>query len=203
VRSRQRVMLLVMLLVPGLLAAQGPPASTDEGRPKPGPGGPPKDALFYRGMAMLALDEKATMLAEAGSTDEAIAELRKVYDYDIPNDHPAFEIKVRLIGELATLYAADGRKAEAVNTIKGMLADLAEGTPAEAAAWFEAGKTYRAAGMVDEALEAFDRAIALSDALAKRSLEEGPRCPGGPPHRDSADRSRRPPPPPPHGDEPR
>jgi tetratricopeptide (TPR) repeat protein len=160
------------------------------------------DALFYRGMALLALDEKAGLLEDAGRTDAAIAELGKVYDFDIPKDHPAYEVKVRLLGKLATLYVSNGRKDEAVETIEGMLADVAKGTPAEAAAWFEAGKTYRAAGMTENALEAFDRAIALSDALAKAAPERGPRPGGDRPGRGHGGSPGHNPPPPPPGGEP-
>ncbi|HNX48815.1 MAG TPA: tetratricopeptide repeat protein [Thermoanaerobaculaceae bacterium] len=158
------------------------------------------EARFFHGMALMALDEKASLLVEAGKPDAAITELRKVYTYDLPKDHPVYEVRVRLVGKLARLLAASDKKDEATRTITEMLADVAKGTPSEAAAWFEAGKTYRELGRIDDALKAFDRAIALSDELSKQSWEHGPpeggprgRRPGGP-----DDRPMSPAPGPPH-----
>lgn len=140
------------------------------------------EARFFNGLSLMAIDEKASMLAEGGKTDAAITELKKVYGYDIPKDHPVYEIRVRLIGKLAKLQAASGKKDEAKKTLGDMLVDVAKGTPSEATAWFEAGRAYRELGMTDEALKAFDKAIALSDELAKRDLGpgHGPGGPGGP-----------------------
>lgn len=186
--------LLVALLASALAAAQptppsGGPGAPPEGRPGRDRGiGPPPDARFFYGLSLMALDEKASLLAEQGRNDAAIAELRKVYAYDLPKNNPVYEVRVRLVGKLARLLATTGHKEEAVKTVQDMLADVAKGTPSEAAAWFEAGKTYRAVGMTDEALKAYDRAIAVSDELATHEWKPQPqgggpreRRPDGPP----------------------
>lgn len=190
-----RSSLVVTFLIPGMLLAQAaaPPSAPEPGAPPagpPGPGGmsrPPMEERFFHGMALMALDEKAGLLVEAGKPEAAIAELRRVYTYDLPKDHPVYEVRVRLVGKLARLLATSGQKDEAIKTVTDLLADVAKGTPSEAAAWFEAGKSYRQLGMTDDALKAFDRAIALSDELSKQSMEHGPpaggpkgRRPGGP-----------------------
>ena len=179
--------LLILLLAVCTLYAQtaqagpgsgGPPAQAAPlglGGPPQGPppgetGRPPGDERFFHGLSLMALDEKASVLAEQGKTDAAIRELRKVYAYQLPKDHPVYEVRVRLIGKLAKLLAASGNKEEATKTIEEMLVDVAKDTPAEAAAWFEAGRAYRELGMSDEALKAFDRAIAVSDQLATREF---------------------------------
>ena len=131
------------------------------------PGPPPLDASFFQGQAMRALSEKVDLLLDQKKTDLAVQELRRVYTFDVAKMQPSYEMKVRLIGRLAELYAATGKKTEALDTVKGMLADVSSGTPAEAAACLEAGTVYRALGMPDEALKAFDRAIELSNTLAK------------------------------------
>ncbi len=178
--------LLLTLLVPTLAVAQptppsGGPAARPEGRPGRDRGmGPPPDARFFHGLSLMALDEKASLLAEQGHNDAAIAELRKVYAYDLPKDSPVYEVKVRLVGKLARLLATAGHTEEAVKTVQDMLADVAKATPSEAAAWFEAGRTYRAVGMTEEALKAYDRAIAVSDELAKREWKPQPPGGGGP-----------------------
>ncbi len=176
---------LVIVLVPALAAAQ-------EGQP-PDQGGPPPgsrpDATFFRAQAMRALNEKVDILMEQGKSDAAIAELRRVDTFDIPRENPAFELKIRLLGKLAGLYATAGHKEEALATIKRVLAEAPAGSPAEAAAWLDAGTVYRTLGMADDALKAFDRAIDLSNALARsgwRPHEGQPaRRPrgGGPPER--------------------
>lgn len=186
--------LLVALLVSGLAAAQPTPPSGGPGVPPQGRPdhdrvmGPPPDARFFHGLSLMALDEKASLLAEQGKNDAAIAELRKVYAYDLPKDSPVYEVRVRLVGKLARLLATAGHKEEAVKAVQDLLADVTKGTPSEAAAWFEAGKTYRAVGMTEEALKAYDRAIAVSDELARREWRPqqprgGPRehRPDGPP----------------------
>ncbi len=162
------VALLVVTFAASALSAQENP-----------PGPPPQDASFFQAQAMRALNEKVDLLLDQKKTDLAIQELRRVYTFDVPRTQPAFEVKVRLVGRLAELYVATGRKAEALETVKGMLAEVAPGTPAEAAAWLEAGTVYRATGMPDEALKAFDRAIELSNRLAQSGWRpprrEGPR----------------------------
>ena len=178
------IVLLVVTCAAGALSAQ-------ENRPGP----PPQDASFFRGQAMRALNEKVDLLLEQRKTDLAIQELRRVYGFEVAKTQPSYEMKVRLVGRLAELYAATGKRAEALETVKGMLADVTAGTPAEAAAWLEAGTVYRAVAMPDEALKAFDRAIELSDRLAQsgwqpprredgRDRREGPpgrQPPGEPP----------------------
>lgn len=147
-----------------LSAALAAKALFAQGNP---PGPPPNDASFFQAMAMRALSEKVDLLLNQKKTDAAIVELRRVYTFEVPKGQPSFEMKVRLIGRLAEIYAAAGKKPEALEAVKGMLADVMAGTPAEAAAWLEAGSVYRAVGMPDEALKAFDRAIDLSNRLAQ------------------------------------
>jgi tetratricopeptide (TPR) repeat protein len=126
---------------------------------------------------MRAIEEKSDVLLEAGKTDAAIETLQKVYTVDVPKPHPVYEMKVHLIGKLAVTYANHGRKKEAVDTMQKLLAEVPPDTPAEAAALVDAGVVYRQAGMTDEALKVFDRAIALSEKLAKAP----PRGPAGRP----------------------
>ncbi len=146
------------------------------------PGPPPPDAGFFQGQAMRALNEKVDLLLDEKKSDLAIQELRRVYGFEVAKTQPSYEMKVRLIGRLAELYAATGKKAEALETVKGMLADVAPGTPAEAAAWLEAGTVYRVVGMPDEALKAFDRAIELSNKLAQTGWRPPRRERGREPH---------------------
>ena len=132
-----------------------------------GPGGPPPpDASSYKGQAMRAIDEKASLLLEGGRTADAIAALRDVYTLEVPTQSPFYELKVRIIGRLARAQADAGQKSEALDTIQRLLAEVQAGTPAEAAAWLDAGEVYRELGMADEALHAFDRSIGLSKKLA-------------------------------------
>ena len=182
-----RTLLIALLLVTPAAA----PLRAQENPPGP----PPQDAAFFQGQAMRALAEKVDLLLDQKKTDLAVQELRRVYTFDVAKLQPSYEMKVRLIGRLAELYAATGKKTEALDTIKGMLADVVSGTPAEAAAWLVAGTVYRALAMPDEALKAFDRAIELSNTLAKsgwrpprpdggrgpREGASGHRPPGGPP----------------------
>jgi tetratricopeptide (TPR) repeat protein len=88
-------------------------------------------------------------------------------------------MKVRVIGRLAKAYAEAGKKGDALDTVKKLLAEVPTGTPAEAAAWLEAGGVYRKVGMSEEALKAFDRSIELSKKLAKSGWAPPP-FPGGP-----------------------
>ena len=135
IRPTNLVVLVATLTATLLFAQEGPP-------------GPPfQDASFFQALAMRALNEKVDLLLDQKKTDAAIQELRRVYTFDVPKGQPSFEMKVRLIGRLAELYAATGKKPEALEAVKGMLADVVAGTPAEAAAWLEAGTVYRAAGM--------------------------------------------------------
>jgi tetratricopeptide (TPR) repeat protein len=171
IRPTNLVVLVATLTATLLFAQEGPP-------------GPPfQDASFFQALAMRALNEKVDLLLDQKKTDAAIQELRRVYTFDVPKGQPSFEMKVRLIGRLAELYAATGKKPEALEAVKGMLADVVAGTPAEAAAWLEAGTVYRAAGMPDDALKAFDRAIDLSNKLA----QNGWRPPQDPRRREPRD----------------
>ena len=155
IRPTNLVVLVATLTATVLFAQEGPPIP------------PFQDASFFQALAMRALNEKVEVLLDQKKTDLAIQELRRVYTFEVAKGQPTYEMKVHLVGRLAELYAATGRKAEALETVKGMLADVASGTPAEAAAWLEAGTVYRGVGMPDEALKAFDRAIDLSNKLAQ------------------------------------
>lgn len=166
--------LCLTLLVAAPLAAQ-PGGQFD---PQRAPGPPPEmDRAFLYGQAMRALDEKATILIEQGKTDLAIEEMKKAFGFDIPPRHPIFEAKAHVIGRLAVTYANVGKKKEAVETIQRLIGEIPSGTVAEASAWVEAGSVYKQVGMLDEALKAFDRAIELSQKLAKAP----PRGPAGRP----------------------
>jgi len=166
-----------------LLVAACPAAALIAQENPPGP--PPQDASFFQGQAMRALSEKVDLLLEQRKADLAIQELRGVYTFEVAKAQPSYEMKVRLLGRLAELYAGANRKPEALETVRGMLADVAAGTPAEAAAWLEAGTVYRVVGMPEDALKAFDRAIELSNRLAQtgwrpaqRPRGQQPRDPG-------------------------
>ena len=150
------------------------PAGPD--RPRRGPGPPPEmDRAFLYGQVFRAIDEKATILIEQGKPEAAIEELKKAQGMDVPAQHPIYEAKVHLLGRLAITYSDLGRKKEAVEAIQKLLADVPQGTVAEAKAWLDAGTVYKQVGMTDEALKAFDRAIDLSQKLAKSP----PRGPAG------------------------
>lgn len=175
-----------LLLLPMAALAQPAPAPTGgrpPQRPAPGPGNPPPpDSSFFYAQAMRAMDEKASLLLDQGKTAQAIQALQEVYSLEVPKESPFYEMKVRVIGRLAKAYAESGRKAEALDTLKKLLAEVPPGTPAEAAAWLEAGGVYKQAGMPDDALKAFDRSIELSKKLAKsgRAPPPPPGGPGGP-----------------------
>jgi len=126
---------------------------------------------------MRALEEKSDILLEQGKADAAAEVLQKAYGIDVPKEHPAYEMKAHLLGKLAAVYVSHGKKKEAVETIQKLLADVPPDSVAEASALVDAGAVYRQAGMADEALKAFDRAIALSEKLAKAP----PRGPAGRP----------------------
>jgi tetratricopeptide (TPR) repeat protein len=192
-----KIALLVALATPVMFAAQ-------EARPQARPGGPPprRGALgegmpqmpdpsgFFQAQAMRAIDEKGSLLLEMGKTAEAIQALQEVYTLDVPKQSPMYELKVHVIGSLAKAYLAAGQKGQALETIRKVLAEVSAGSPAEAAAWLEAGGVYKKAGMPEEALKAFDRSIDLSKKLAAGgwappSPPSGPgnphSGPGGPP----------------------
>jgi tetratricopeptide (TPR) repeat protein len=161
--------LAAALLAVSPLAAQPEPGFRPEGPP------PGQRGFLYAHMAR-AIDEKVDLLMEQGKTDAAIEELKRAFGMEIPKEHPAYEAKAHLIARLAVTYAKAGKKKEAVETIERLLADVPAGTVAEASAWVDAGAVYKSVGMADEALKAFDKAIALSEKLAK-----APRGPAGRP----------------------
>ena len=173
--SPRALLFVVLASLSAAAQPQGPPQGG------PGPDGPPGGMAFQRGFLyaqmMRAMEEKSELLLESGKTDAAIDVLQRAFDVDVPKQHPAYEMKVHLIGKLAVTYVNHGKKKEGVETIQKLLADLPPGTPAEAAAWVDAGVVYKQAGLPDEALKAFDKAIALSEKLAK----EAPRGPAGRP----------------------
>ena len=125
------------------------------------------DRGFIYAQMLRAIEAKTSLLIEQGKNDAAIEELKRVEGLDIPKDHPAFEGKVHLMGRLATALSAMGRKKEAVETIQKLLAEVPSGTVSEASALVDAGQVYKNCDMPDEALKAFDRAIELSQKLAK------------------------------------
>ena len=180
-------LLAALSLVSPPLAAQapepgGPPGAAPGGMPpgRRGPGGPPPgDNGFLWAQAMQALEQKASLLLEMGKADAAIDELKRVYSVDVPKDAPVYELKARLVGRLANLQADTGRKKEATETVQRLLADVPQGSVAEASAWLDAGSVYRKVGLSDEALRAFDRAVDLSQKLAASRGPAGRQPPPG------------------------
>jgi tetratricopeptide (TPR) repeat protein len=173
--------LLLALVWAALTAAQeapqppSAPGKPPDARRRNQPPPPLNDADFFRMQTLQAIEGKADLLLDMGKLDAAIEELRKVSAMDISKDSPVYEIKIHLMGRLAMAYADAGRKAEALETGKKVLAEVPPGSPAEAEAWLEAGSVYKKLGMPDEALQAFDRAIALSQKLAQTPPQGGPR----------------------------
>ena len=163
---------------------QGPPPHG--GSPEGDRPGTPPDR-FPMALALRALDEKASLLLEQGKTDAALVEMKRAFDVDVPKDHPAYESKAHLIGRFAITLTNVGRRKEAVETIQRLLAEVPSGSVTEAAAWLDAGTVYRQAGIPDEALKAFDRAIELAQKLTKT---RGPA--GRPPPQPPGGRSQRP-----------
>jgi tetratricopeptide (TPR) repeat protein len=141
---------------------------------------PPRDGdrAFFQAQVMRAIDEKATLLIEQGKPDAAVAELQRASAIDVPKDHPAFDMRARLLGRRAITLTALGRGKEGVEAIQTLIAEVPPGSPAEAAAWLDAGVVYRQAGMPDEALKAFDKAIELSQRLAEGGRRLPPQPPG-------------------------
>lgn len=176
---------LVALLVPLLLAAQERPPRPSGAGNSSGPRRegllplPRNDAIYFKMQTLHAIEGKVDILLEMGKITEAVEELKKVLVIDIPKDGPGYEVKSHLIGRLAKVYADAGRRAEALETVKKLLADAPMGTPAEATAWLEAGSIYKRLGMPEEALKAFDKAIDLSKKLAQTGWK--PQGPPGPP----------------------
>lgn len=168
-----RRILSALLLASAPLLAQEP-----AGGPQP----PPNDfdRYFFQVQVLRAIEGKASVLMEQGKADAAIEELKRAQTVDVPKDHPAFEAKVHLLGQLAIAMTNVGKKKEAVETIQRLLQDVPAGTPAEAAAWLDAGVVYKQAGLPEEALKAFDKAIELSEKLARSGRRPGPFPPGRP-----------------------
>ena len=176
---------------------QAPPQGMPPGPPVDGERpGPPLDR-FPMALTLRALDEKASLLLEQGKTDAALVEMKRAFDVALPKDHPAYELKARVIGRFAITLTNVGRKKEAVETMQRLLADVPAGSVAEAAAWLDAGTVYRQSGMTEEALNAFDRSIELAQKLAKT---RGPA--GRPPHQPPGGRPPRPQGQPPKGETP-
>jgi tetratricopeptide (TPR) repeat protein len=149
-----------------------------------GPPGPPDDdRMFFQLQVMRAIDEKVTLLIEQGKLQAASQELRRVQAIEVPREHPAFGMKARLIGRLALAHAELGAKVEALDVVSKLLAEVLPGSPAEAAAYLDAGVVYRRLGMAEEALKAFDRAIELSEKLAESGRRFPPGGPRGRPPR--------------------
>ena len=170
--------LLLSLLLAGSLAAQEPrPPGPPSGQPDRGP-----DRNFFLAQTLRAIDSKAGILIDLGRHEAAADELKKVLALDIPKDGPMYEAKVHLVGRLAISLTNVGRKKEAVETIQKLLAEVPKDSVAEAQALLDAGTVYRQAGMPDEALKMFDRAIDLSQKLAAKA-PRGPADGGGPPAR--------------------
>jgi tetratricopeptide (TPR) repeat protein len=173
------------LLLPSLLAfAVSAPLAAQQGPP-----GPPSrefDRGFIYAQMLRAIEAKTSLLIDQGKPDAAIEELKKVVTLDVPKDHPAFEGKAHLMGRLATTLSLQGRKKEAVETIQKLLAEVPAGSVSEVSAVVDAGQVYRNCDMPDEALKSFDRAIELSQKLAKApprgpAGRPGPHPPGPPP----------------------
>ena len=180
---------IAALLLPHALAAQGRPPGPQ------GPGQPGPDRAFLYVNVLRAIEGKAAILVEQGKLDAAIEEMRRAYTIEIPRENPAWEAKAHLISRLARTYAEAGKRKEALETLQRLIADVPAGSVAEASVWVEAGATYRQLGMNEEALKAFDRAIELSEKLART-----PRGPAGRPGPPPGGRPMGPPPGAPKGD---
>ncbi len=187
--AMRTVALLWALAVPVIFAGQEAPPQTRPGGPPARRGGQgegmpqmPDPTGFFQAQAMRAMDEKGSLLLEMGKNAEAIQALREVYTLDVSKQSPMYELKVHLIGNLAKAYLAAGQKSQALETMKKVLSEVPAGSPAEAAAWLEAGGVYKKAGMPEEALKAFDRSIELSEKLAVSGWAPPPPpgAPGGP-----------------------
>lgn len=157
-----------------LLAA---PLLAQEPREQPPPPSPGPDRVFFQAQILRAIEGKAILYMEQGKQEAALEELKKALAVDIPRDHLMFEANAHLVGMLAITYTNVGKKKEGVETIQKLLQEVPPGSVAEASATLDAGTVYRQAGMPDEALKAFDRAIELSQKLAARP----PRGPAGRP----------------------
>ena len=168
--TRRTVLLLASATLLGLrleTAAQQPAQGAPPRAGGPEAPAPFPDRGFLLAQVIRAYGEKAALLFDQGKPEAAIEELRKGAAVDVPKDHPAYELKVQLMGRLAVALADTGRTKESVEAVQKLLADVPPGSVAEAQAWLDAGVVYRRAGMPDEALKALDRSIELSQKLAK------------------------------------
>ncbi len=140
----------------------------------------PDDRNFLLGQVLMAIDHRAQILSEQGKPEEALEELRRILTIEIPKDHPAYEIKVRVLGRIAMAYAQSGKRKEAIESLQRLLADVPPKSVAEASAYLDVGQVYRSLGMADEALKAYEKAIELSQKLAQNPPRR-PRPMGPPP----------------------
>ncbi len=182
---------LAVAALSNLLAAQPQPPQQGGQPPRP-----EDSRVFYQVQTLRAIENKADLLLEMGKTDMALEEFKRAFSVDIPRDEPAFEVKAHVIGKFAITLTNMDRKKEAVETIQKLLAQVAPGSVAEATAWLNAGTVYRQSGMPEEALKAFDRAIELSQKLARSPGPGGrpgpPLPPGGRPPRQQPPTSKTP-----------
>jgi tetratricopeptide (TPR) repeat protein len=181
----RRLAVVAALGLPVLAGAQqGPPGrGPQRGQQPPArEGQPPRlDAVYFASQTLKGLQEKADLLQETGKKTEAIETLKEAWSVEIPNDSPAYEHKVHVLGNLAKAYAEMNRKSEALETLKRIQESLLPGSPSEAMAWLQAGEVYKKLAMPEEALAAFDKSIALSKKLAETGWRPPPpRRPEGP-----------------------
>lgn len=185
---RRRLLLAVSALAASTAIAQpAPPHRPPDDRPPHGggPGGPGMrgdgrdDRFFVQGQLLRALEAKTSLLIEQGKQEEAAKELQRILDIDVQKPGPLWEARIHLLSRLAITYTNVGKKKEAVETIKKVLADVPAGTPLEASVLVDAGTVYRQAGMLEEAMKAFDRAIEVSNKLATAPRGPARRPPPG------------------------
>jgi tetratricopeptide (TPR) repeat protein len=183
----RRAALAALAFLPSALAAQpGPPPAGSLPRSPDGRSFP--DRVFYLAQQIRAMDEKVSLLVEAGKPDVAITVAGKAEAVDVPPDHPAYDLKIHLLARAAQIYADTGHRKEALEVLSKVGADVPKGGPAEAAFLLDAGRVYRRLNMPEEALKAFDRVIELSEELSRmgRRYDPGPRArsgsPSGPPN---------------------
>ena len=182
--NRLALVLPIALALSAPSAAQmmgGGPGQGPHGRMHEGDG-PPGDRFFFVAQELHAVDAKVSLLVQMGRTDAAIEELIRVEAIEVPKGHPVYEVKAHLIGRLAATYAEAGKKKQALETLQRLVADVPAGSPAEAVSWLDAGMVYKLLSMPDEALKAFDKAIELSQKLARSGRRPAPNPgPGGRP----------------------
>ena len=183
--NRLALVLPLSLLLSAPLAAQMMGGSHGQG-PHGGMSregdGPMGDRFYFVAQELHAVDAKVNLLVQLGRTDAALEELARVETIEVPKNHPVYEVKAHLIGRMAATYAVAGKKKQALDTLQRLQADVPPGSPAEAAAWLDAGTVYKTLSMPDEALKAFDKAIELAQKLARSGRRTAPNPgPGGRP----------------------